>query len=170
MLPYFFKFNKKFLTSEVEELLIKIALSNTDNFISYKGKLSNEYDGNNIYSKNLMFIPEIRSLVSGFPVRCRPMLLMHKPNASIIKHVDDSGHHRKCVIINPLHPKTNYAPTLFWNNTDINKLEVICDSDMMPVLFNTQKLHSWQNNNNIRLNFQLCFDSTFEEGLSILVE
>ena len=165
MVPYFFKFDNKLLTSTEEDKITEIGIKNLNNFIQYKGKSSNNYDGNCLYFKTLMLYSEIRNLVSKFSIPCRPMIVMHHPGVEVIKHTDDLGHHRHCVLINPLLPKKDYVPTLFWENETVI---ATCEfTDSLPALINTQAFHSLQNNNNLRLNFQLCFDIDFSEVLDL---
>jgi hypothetical protein len=165
MTPYFYNIEKQLFSSELLNELESFVLSKLDSFLSYQlgdGKT----DGNNYYyAEDLKKIPEIKSLIKNCHLDCFPMIVLHKPNGKVIKHVDDPNK-RNTVIITPIHPAVGYSSTKFWQDENC---VAVCEFNIgSSTFFNTQKTHSLTNNSNeYRFNLQRCFDEDFETVLKL---
>jgi hypothetical protein len=165
MTPYFYNIERQLFSSELLNELESFVLSKLDSFLSYQlgdGKT----DGNNYYyAEDLKAIPEIKSFIKNCHLECFPMIVLHKPNGKVIKHVDDPNK-RNTVIITPIHPAAGYASTKFWQDENC---VAVCEFNIgSSTFFNTQKTHSLTNNSNeYRFNLQLCFDEDFETVLKL---
>jgi len=165
MIPYFYNIEKQLFSSELLNELESFVLSKLDSFVEYRGG-DGETDGNNYYySKELKEIPEIKSFIKNCYLDCFPMIVLHKPNGKVIKHVDDPNK-RNTVIITPIHPAVGYPSTKFWQ--DDNCVAVCEFNKGSSIFFNTQKTHSLTNNSSeYRFNLQLCFNEDFETVLKL---
>lgn len=69
------------------------------------------------------------------------------------------------MIIQPLHPRVGYSPTLFWTHYAATDPVAVADfDDGFAKLVNVQEIHSLDNTSSEpRLNIQLCFAEPFEE-------
>ena len=165
MTPYFYNIEKQLFSSELLNELESFVLSKLDSFLSYQ--LGNgKTDGNNYYyAEDLKAIPEIKSFIKNCHLECFPMIVLHKPNGKVIKHVDDPNK-RNTVIITPIHPAVGYASTKFWQDENY---VAVCEFNIgSSTFFNTQKTHSLTNNSNeYRFNLQLCFNEDFETVLKL---
>jgi len=165
MTPYFYNIEKQLFSSELLNELESFVLSKLDSFLSYQ--LGNgKTDGNNYYyAEDLKAIPEIKSFIKNCHLECFPMIVLHKPNGKVIKHVDDPNK-RNTVIITPIHPAVGYASTKFWQDENC---VAVCEFNIgSSTFFNTQQTHSLTNNSNeYRFNLQLCFDEDFETVLKL---
>jgi len=165
MTPYFYNIEKQLFSSELLNELESFVLSKLDSFLSYQ--LGNgKTDGNNYYyADDLIAIPEIKSFIKNCHLECFPMIVVHKPNVEVTKHVD-SPNKRNTVIITPIHPAVGYSSTKFWQD---DKCVAVCEFNIgSAIFFNTQKTHSLTNNSNeYRFNLQLCFDEDFETVLKL---
>ena len=165
MTPYFYNIEKQLFSSELINKLESFVLSKLDSFVTYRGD-DGEIDGNNYYySKELKEIPEIKSFIKNCHLECFPMIVLHKPNSEVIKHVDDP-YKRNTIIITPIHPAKEYTSTKFWQD---NKCVAVCEFNKgSSTFFNTQKTHSLTNNSSeYRFNLQLCFNEDFETVLKL---
>ena len=164
MTPYFYNIEKQLFSSELLNELESFVLSKLDSFLSYQlgdGKT----DGNNYYyAEDLKAIPEIKSFIKNCYLDCFPMIVLHKPNGKVIKHVDDPNK-RNTVIITPIYPAKEYTSTKFWQ--DDNCVAVCEFNKGGSTFFNTQKTHSLTNSNEYRFNLQLCFNEDFETVLKL---
>jgi len=160
MLPYYVKMDKRLISDSLSDNLVKFALENVDKFTDHVTDQDSK-DGNSYYTSNeLHKIPEIKQLLDSCSIKFYVILYMHKPNVKVVKHKDNPKY-RKANLIHPLHPTTEYASTVFWEDS-INPV-CECDStDRLPVFLNLDKYHGLQNNNNIRLNLQFSFQESFE--------
>ena len=165
MTPYFYNIERQLFSSELLNELESFVLSKLDSFLSYQ--LGNgKTDGNNYYyAEDLKAIPEIKSFIKNCHLDCFPMIVVHKPNVEVTKHVD-SPNKRNTVIITPIHPAVGYSSTKFWQD---DKCVAVCEFNIgSSTFFNTQKTHSLTNNSNkYRFNLQLCFDEDFETVLKL---
>lgn len=165
MIPYFYNIDKQLFSSALINELETFVMNKLDSFVEYQGD-DGEIDGNNYhYSKELKDIPEIKSLIKRCSLECFPMIVLHKPNSEVIKHVDDP-YKRNTVIITPIHPAKDYPSTKFWKD---DKCVAICDFNKgSSIFFNTQQIHSLTNNTNeYRFNLQICFDEDFETVIKL---
>ena len=169
MTPYFYNIEKQLFSSELLNELESFVLSKLDSFLEYQGGDGGIKQGNfgndYYYSEDLKKIPEIKSLIKNCHLDCFPMIVVHKPNVEVTKHVD-SPNKRNTVIITPIHPAVGYSSTKFWQD---DKCVAVCEFNIgSPTFFNTQKTHSLTNNSNeYRFNLQLCFDEDFETVLKL---
>ena len=165
MTPYFYNIEKQLFSSELLNELESFVLSKLDSFLSYQ--LGNgKTDGNNYYyADDLKAIPEIKSFIKNCHLDCFPMIVVHKPNVEVTKHVD-SPNKRNTVIITPIHPAVGYSSTKFWQD---DKCVAVCEFNIgSSTFFNTQQTHSLTNNSNeYRFNLQLCFNEDFETVLKL---
>lgn len=150
------------LTDEEKEILVNKALADDESFFAYKGQKTGKPDGNYIYVRGfLREVDFVQRIVRSCTIDCYPLIMKHYPGTPVPIHVDNPNG-RNCVIITPLIPKIDYVPTLFWKNFDSTEPCDIADfSDGKSILINTQSLHSLNNNDNLRMNFQICFESDF---------
>jgi hypothetical protein len=175
MNPYYYDIEEDIFSEDLKQYVIKNSLANTDKFIAYAGALNKLIDGNNFYFGNMISQhPEIIKVVNSCTLKCYPVVLLHKPNAKILKHVDDPNK-RNCVLITPLYPNENYTPTWFWKKEggfldwQKNELELMATCsfpNMKPAFLNTQQVHSLETSDSYRINLQLCFDDPFEAVVS----
>ena len=169
MTPYFYNIEKQLFSSELLNELESFVLSKLDSFLEYRGGAGGIKQGNfgndYYYSEDLKAIPEIKSFIKNCHLECFPMIVLHKPNGKVIKHVDDPNK-RNTVIITPIHPAVGYSSTKFWQD---DKCVAVCEFNIgSSTFFNTQKTHSLTNNSNeYRFNLQLCFDEDFETVLKL---
>lgn len=169
--PFFYKLPDRLLDDATENLLAQKAMENPDEFFAYKGQLTGKEDGNYIFVRGfLRELASVQQLMKNCTVECYPLIMRHFPNTSVPIHVDNPNG-RNCVIISPLVPKENYVSTYFWENVNSTAPSAIADfSDRMPILVNTQQLHSLTNNSNLRMNFQLCFTDDFSVIKKLIIE
>jgi hypothetical protein len=165
MIPYFYNIEKQLFSSVLINALESFVLNKLNLFIEYQGD-DGEIDGNNYYyAKDLKEMPEIKSFIKKCSLECFPMIVLHKPNSEVIKHIDDP-YKRNTVIITPIHPATKYPSTKFWQD---DKCVAICEFNKgSSTFFNTQQMHSLTNNSDeYRFNLQLCFNEDFETVLKL---
>lgn len=160
--PYFYKLAFKLLDSNTERLIVEKAMENPEAFFAYKGQATGKEDGNYIFVKGfLRELDGVQRLIKSCTLDCYPLVMRHFPNTPVPIHVDNPNG-RNCVIISPLIPTSGYVPTHFWNSFDATEpVATVNFDDMHPALINTQRLHSLTNNDNLRMNFQLCFAESF---------
>lgn len=160
--PYFYKLTSTLLDAETERLIVDKAMENPEEFFAYKGQATGKEDGNYIFVKGfLRELEGVQRLIKSCTLECYPLVMKHHPNTPVPIHIDNPNG-RNCVIISPLIPTTGYAPTHFWNSFDAAEpVATVEFDDMIPALINTQRLHSLTNNDNLRMNFQLCFTEPF---------
>jgi hypothetical protein len=161
MLPYFYNLGKRLINDETTNHLISLATQRKDEFFAYNGTAGKDKfeDGNSILAKHLYDVPGVKRLLQSCKLKCYPILMMHKPNVKVYRHIDDPNA-RNTLLITPLQPLTNYPPTFFYES---NNLVATCNFDNNnSFLFNTQKQHDLVNYDQIRLNLQLCFIEKFD--------
>lgn len=160
--PYFYKLASTLLDVETERLIVNKAMENPEAFFAYKGQATGKEDGNYIFVKGfLRELEGVQRLIKSCTLECYPLVMKHHPNTPVPIHIDNPNG-RNCVIISPLIPTTGYAPTHFWDSFDAAEpVATVKFDDMVPALINTQRLHSLTNNDNLRMNFQLCFTESF---------
>jgi hypothetical protein len=163
MEEFFYKLNYKLLDDVTETALIQIAEEKKDEFIQYAGHNTGRPDGNYYFIRGpLRELAGVQKWVRSCVIDCYPLIMRHYPNIEVPKHVDNPNG-RNCIIISPITPIDDYVPTHFYSNIDDREPAATIDfKDRMPVLLNTQQVHGLQNNNNLRINFQLCFTEKYE--------
>jgi hypothetical protein len=175
MNPYFFNLNYSILTEEEKTSIIDFAKVNDDQikaFIPTVGPNVGKHDGNFYWPGSAL---NENNIIARLTETCKkafiPFILKQLPNTSVYIHKDESPK-RSCILVVPLAPTQNYAPTLFWENRDDK--QPICSAsflNMNTTLMNTTKLHSLINTSNeLRLNFQLAFSEPYEEIQQLLIE
>jgi hypothetical protein len=169
--PFFYKLPFRLLDNETENLIVNKAMENPSEFFAYKGQATGKEDGNYIFVRGfLRELEGVQRLMKSCTVECYPLVMRQFPNTLGPIHIDNPNG-RNCVIISPLLPKVDYVPTQFWESFDSTVPLATADfSDRMPALINTQRLHNITNNNNLRMNFQLCFTDKFSVVKALLVE
>lgn len=168
---YYHKLDKKLLTTEAENQIVKIAIDNPDDFVPYKSQRTENLDNNWYLVRGpLRSVIQLQDLMQSCVLKCYPLIMRHFPNVKVPIHKDDPNA-RNCVLINPIMPTTDYVPTNFYTDFNENsKVESVDFNDGLPALVNTQALHSLYNNNNLRINLQLCFRESFETVQNLLIE
>ena len=167
MLPYYLNLNKRLISDELTETLSEIAKNHIDDFIDYKSQVTGKKDGNSFLSAfrhaDLFNYSEIEELKNSCTLKFFPLFIMHRPSTTVDIHVDDPNG-RNCVIITPLFPKENYAPTRFWEKKDKTEPVAVCNFDNFnSTLVNTQQYHDLKNFDSYRINLQFCFTEPMEE-------
>ena len=172
MRPYFYKLSHSLISDTLKEKIIKLSNEQLGDFISYTGQRTGKADGNHFYfGKLLNEDPDIISLISSCTLTCFPIIMLHYPNTKVLRHIDNPNK-RNCVLLTPVFPKEDYTPTWFWNPT--GEFDTWEDQDLEPaatcnfenqnsVLLNTQQPHSLTSNDSFRINFQLCFERSFDD-------
>jgi hypothetical protein len=171
MEPYFYKLKQDIVSKDLKDYIIDFTFNNLDKFISYKGKKVNYEDGNNFYlGSALQDSKEINKIIQSCSLDCFPVIMLHKPNTKVIKHIDDPNR-RNCVLSIPLYPRLSYPPTWFWKEEgnfvewqfkDSELLATCNFDDMFPAFLNTQEIHSLKTLDSYRINLQFCFTEPFE--------
>jgi hypothetical protein len=173
MIPYFYNLQAPLISEELGDKIVKIAMSNLDKFVSYKGQRTGKSDNNNYYFGSLLTSePEIQKLVCSCTLKCFPIIMLHYPNVKVIRHVDNPNK-RNTVLVVPLFPKGSYSPTWFWQpkgpfdqweEEELEPVATVEFTDNIPVLLNTQKPHSLENTtDSYRVQLQLCFEDSFAD-------
>jgi|694.fasta_scaffold59639_6 hypothetical protein len=171
MSPYFYKLSHSLISDTLKEKIIKLSNEQLDDFVSYKGQRTGKADGNYFYfGKLLNEDPEIVSLISSCTLTCFPIIMLHHPNTKVLRHIDNPNK-RNCVLLTPVFPTVNYTPTWFWNpkgpfegweEEELTPAATCEFENMNSVILNTQQPHSLQTTDSFRMNFQLCFEDSFE--------
>ena len=162
MSQYFLNLNKRLISDELSNTLLEIANRKLESFIDYHGQLTNEWDGNSyLYVDEISNNPDIVRIKNSCSLYFFTVIMMHKPNVTVKKHVDDPNN-RNCLIITPLAPKENYAPTRFWEKGNPNPVAVCDFSDFNSALVNTQMIHDLENCESYRFNLQFCFNEPYQ--------
>ena len=165
------KLTTPLLTDEQKDILVKRALADDSNFFAYTGQKTGKPDGNHIYVRGFLRETDfVQNIIKSCTIECYPLIMKHYPGTPVPIHIDNPNG-RNCVIITPLIPTVDYVPTLFWKTfEDSEPYEVATFSNGESILVNTQVLHSLTNNNNLRMNFQICFEKSFQEVKQLLLE
>lgn len=169
--PNYQKLSFNLLTDDQKKVLVEKSLTDDDKFFAYTGQRTGKPDGNYIYIRGFLRETDfVQNIVRSCTIDCYPLVMKHYPGTPVPIHVDNPNG-RNCVIITPLIPEQGYVPTLFWKSYDATEP---CDSadfsDGGSILVNTQVLHSLTNNDNLRMNFQICFEKSFNEVRDLLLE
>jgi hypothetical protein len=166
MLPYYLNLNKRLISDDLSQSLIKIAKHHIDDFTDYKSQETGLKDGNSYiapFSHSELFNhSEIKELTNSCMLKFFTIFMMHRPNTIVDIHVDDPNG-RNCVIITPLFPKVNYVPTRFWGKNKTDLLSVCHFDNFNSTLVNTQIYHDLENIDSYRFNLQFCFTEPIEE-------
>lgn len=168
---YFYKLDFKLLDEETETSLIQIAKDRAEEFFQYAGHNTKKPDGNYYFIRGpLRELMGIQKWVRSCVIDCYPLIMRHFPNIEVPRHIDNPNG-RNCIIISPLLPTDDYVPTHFYESIDSEVPAATIDfRDRMPVLLDTQKVHGLKNNDNLRMNFQLCFTESYSTVKSLLEE
>lgn len=166
---FFHNLNVDILTPEFKLEILTFSKKNLDKFNAYKSMYTRLPDGNNYYKGTFLDLhSEIKNLKHRISLKFFPIIMLHYPNTTVKKHVDDPNK-RNCLLSCPIYPKFNYAPTFFYTNPknilDIanSELAAIANFDKgYPVLLNTQEVHGLWSGNDFRINLQLCFEERFD--------
>lgn len=163
MEEFFYKLNHKLLDTETEKILVQVAEEKQTEFVQYAGHNTGKPDGNYYFIRGpLRELEGVQKWVKSCVLDCYPLIMRHYPNIEVPRHVDNPNG-RNCIIISPLLPAEDYVPTNFYKTLDDETPAATIDfKDRMPVLLNTQQVHGLQNNDKLRINFQLCFTEKYE--------
>lgn len=175
MNPYFYNLDYSIITEEEKSSIIEFAKINDEKikaFVPKVGPNTGKPDGNFYWpGAALNENNVIAKLTESCTKKFIPFILKQLPHTSVYIHRDESPY-RSCILVVPLAPVINYAPTLFWEDRD--SIAPICSAEfanMNTILMNTSQLHSLNNtSDNLRLNFQLAFSEPYEEIQQLLIE
>ncbi len=169
--PYFHKLSNHLIDNETRSILVSHALAKSDEFFAYKGQRTGNEDGNYIFVRGfLREVEGVQKLMRACTVECYPLIMKQHSNLKGPIHVDNPNG-RNCVIITPLIPEKDFVSTNFYTSfEDAVPVASVDYSDGLPALINTQRLHNLNNNDNLRMNFQLCFENSFNEIRNLLLE
>lgn len=165
MLPYFYKLDKRLISKETSDFLIKFVLENINKFIKNIPDSGFPEGNNHYFGKELLDIKEIQKLKNSCSINFYPVIYLQKPNDIVIPHIDNKKY-RRSTLIHPLYPLENYSPTYFWGN-DANPVAVCEFNDRLPAFLNVDKYHSLKNNNTYRFNLQFSFQENFDTVISL---
>ena len=168
---YFYKLTNHLIDEETRSILVSHAMAKSDEFFAYKGQRTGNEDGNYIFVRGfLREVEGVQRLMKACTVECYPLIMKQHSNLQGPIHVDNPNG-RNCVIITPLVPKKDFVSTNFYTSfEDTVPVASVDYSDELPALINTQRLHNLNNNDNLRMNFQLCFTDKFSVIRDLLVE
>jgi hypothetical protein len=154
---YFYQLDFNIITPSEKTLLQRFANDHDLTFVDNVSRQGNK-DGNQLFPELTNTSNDLlQSIKSRVTLNCRLGMVRQLPNITVSKHTDGSPF-RRTVLSIPLLPGTDYTPTYFWETTTSNEpCTQALYIDMNPCLLNTQKVHSVINDNNIRVNLQLCF-------------
>jgi len=161
---YFYQLETPILHQAEKDELIALALSHDNDFKSYVAMSSGITDGNQLWRDvDLYEKPFVKRLTDNCNIPCFPVFVRHQPNVRVIKHTDDPNK-RNTVLSMPLTPKVNYPPTYFFVSREEPKpIAIARFPELNACLLNTQEVHALINTaDELRINFQLCFNDTFE--------
>lgn len=169
--PFFYKLPFRLLDDKTENLIVEKAMENPSEFFAYKGQRTGKEDGNYIFVRGfLREVEGVQRLMKACTVECYPLIMKQHSNLKGPIHVDNPNG-RNCVIITPLVPKKDFVSTNFYTSfEDTVPVASVDYSDELPTLINTQRLHNVNNNDNLRMNFQLCFKNSFVEIRNLLLD
>ena len=167
----FTKINRQILTTGHKQTLVNFCLSNLDLFVKYPSrKYPGQFSGNDFIWPEKMS-PEIQEIcldsLKIFDTPFRYGLGKQDPGRQVLRHTDL----RKAVVIIPLHPDNNFAPTFYWKDEESSEPIAQCDyEDMLPSLLNPLVLHSVDNNTSqYRLALQLdLFELSYVDAKKFL--
>lgn len=167
---YFYKLSNHLIDEETRSILISHATGKSDEFFAYKGQRTGKEDGNYIFVRGfLKEVEGVQRLIRACTVECYPLIMKQHANLKGPIHIDNPNG-RNCVIITPLIPEKDFVSTNFYTSFEDTVPIVSVDySDGLPALINTQRLHNLNNNDNLRMNFQLCFENSFNEIRNLLL-
>lgn len=173
MIPYFYTIKEDLFDDSFKNSLITESMSTLDQFVGYASILTREPDGNNF--KHIRNNTIITEFVKTINLDCFAVMIMHKPNTVLRKHVDDPNR-RNCVLSIPLYPKKEYPATLFYQRDDKfhdrpskdSKVVATCHfHNMKPTFLNTTQVHNLTTKDSVRLNLQFCFNEKFENVVEL---
>lgn len=165
---FFHKLECKILSENQEYEIEKFSFLHLDKFIAYRSKASSLQDGNYFLTGQILYSNQaIRDTILKIKIPCTPAILMHKPNTKVFRHIDEPKN-RSCSIINPIYPKENFTPTVFYKSLN-DTVGYNCNfTDRMPSLINTREFHELETGSDYRINFQLSFSQDFATILGMI--
>lgn len=171
MNDYFYQLDFHIFSDSEKDELIEVAVNHFDDFRSYTTS-TGFHDGNYFWRGEDLYNKQfVKDLVSSCRLECVPVLIKHNPRSTVYKHVDDPNK-RNTVLSVPLKPKKDYPFTYFFETRESERPAGIAEFlDMKPCLLNTQKVHGLINTSKeLRINFQLMFNDSFEVVRNLLIE
>lgn len=182
MLPYFYKLNKVLLSTETKENLAQYCIENRDTVFKptpfrWPSDIANKFDdpyykgllyNRQLFKRNIVSkYPEILNLIDSCAIPPTDIkLFLTPPNTSVGRHRDVTPSRVTALCI-PISPSSNYSSTHYHLDIDPDKepspVSTITYEDMMPVFLNTMELHSVDMSENHRISFQLGFEQSIQE-------
>lgn len=158
------------LSKEEKDTLVKLAIFHNDDFKAYVS-VRNVVDGNETWrDTDLYELPFIKRLTENCTLSCIPVFVRHQPGAKVFKHTDDPNK-RNTVLSIPLTPVIEYPPTYFFTSREETKPVAVAKfTNLNACLLNTQQVHGLINTStDLRINFQLAFNESFEQVRDIII-
>ena len=168
---YYFSCTRQILSNNTKNVLTEFCYENVNSFVVHPlRRCPGKFSGNDFIRfadmpssiQNLL-----RGLGTGLNVNINPMLAKQDPKRQVERHTDQ----RTSVLLIPLYPTINFDPTLFWEDLDSELPVAQCNyTNSLPVLINTQKIHSVTNtSNDYRFALQIDLPKlTYESALDLL--
>lgn len=163
MHDFFYKSDYELFSQQTIAKLRDYAIENSNLFFA-NGNNTTGYDGNYI-----MFFPPdantiVNDLINKSLFTVYTLIVKHPPGQRVTKHVDGTDFNRATVLTIPL-TEGIHTSTFFWESYDDTQPVVeLSYENSLPVILNTTKIHSLENNTeNTRLSFQLSFSQSFQE-------
>jgi hypothetical protein len=164
MHDFFYKSDYALFSDQTIIQLRNYAIENSIMFYKNGNNSTGVYDGNYI----MMFPPtanaDINVLVNNSLFSAITLMIKHPPGQSVVKHVDGVDFNRATVLNIPL-TLGKHTNTVFWESYNDNlPIAELSYETSLPVVLNTTKIHSLENNTeNTRLTFQFEFSQPFQE-------
>jgi hypothetical protein len=159
----FYKSDYELFSQQTIAQLRDYAIENSNLFFA-NGNNATGYDGNYIMNFPHDANTIINDLINKSIFSVYTLIIKHPPGQRVVKHVDGIDFNRATVLTIPL-TEGRHTSTFFWKsyNDDLPIAELSYEN-LLPVVLNTTKIHSLENNTeNIRLSFQLSFSQPFQE-------
>jgi ubiquitin len=174
MLPPYKSLDFKLLSDEAIKKIADFVLAKPEVIQSHVSTVTGKYDGISYPKPQALTAilglirAEYKIIRESCTLPFEPSLIYCKPGTVVQRHADGKKSTRMCTIITPIHPLTEYAPTMFWQSWNARSPRAVLTIDKLPALVNIQELHSLTNGSEPRFNFQLGFGEPYEVVLDLL--
>ena len=164
MHDFFYKSDYELFSDQTIIQLRNYAIENSSMFYKNGNNSTGVYDGNYI----MMFPSTANAVVNAFInnslFSTSTLIIKHPPGQRVVRHVDGIDFNRDTVLNIPL-TLGKHVSTFFWeSDNDEFPIAELSYENMLPVVLNTTKIHSLENNTeNTRLTFQFEFSQPFQE-------
>ena len=164
MHDFFYKSDYELFSDQTIIQLRNYAIENSIMFYKNGNNSTGVYDGNYIMMFPSTANAVVDSLVNNSLFSTSTLIIKHPPGQSVVRHVDGVDFNRDTVLNVPL-TLGKHASTFFWeSDNDELPIAELSYENMLPVVLNTTKIHSLENNTeNTRLTFQFEFSQPFQE-------